>query len=44
MNAFSHYVRHAMAAVSALVISGFLLVNSLAVSATEVNSVVGILA
>lgn len=44
VNAFSHYARHAMAAVSALVISGFLLVNSLAVSSTEVHSVIGILA
>ena len=44
MNAFSHYARHAAAAVSALVISGFLWVNSLAVQAHEVHSVIGILA
>ena len=40
----SHYMRHAIAAFGALMISGLLLVNSLAVSAHEVHSVAGILA
>ena len=44
MSGFSHFARHALAAVSAIVISGLLMVNSLAVSAQEVHSVVGILA
>jgi hypothetical protein len=44
MTSFSNYARHAMAAVAALFISGFLMVNSLAVSAQEVHSVAGILA
>ena len=44
MNAFSHYLRHAIAAGGALVISGFLWINSLAVQAHEVHSVIGILA
>ena len=41
---FSNFARHAMAAVAALAITGFLAVNSLAVSASEVHSVAGILA
>ena len=36
--------RHVMAGVAAVFVSGLLLVNSLAVSAHEVNSVAGILA
>ena len=40
----SNVMRHVAAAFTALVVSGFLMVNSLAVSAQEVNSVVGILA
>jgi hypothetical protein len=44
MSGFSHYARHAMAAVAALFISGALMVNSLAVSAEQVHSVAGILA
>ena len=44
MSNFSVYLRHAMAAAAAVFISGLLFVNSLAVSAHEVNSVVGILA
>jgi hypothetical protein len=44
MSGFSHYVRHALAAVGALMISGLLMVNSLSVSANEVSSVAGILA
>ena len=44
MTGFSNYVRHLMAALGALVISGTLLVNTLAVSAQEVTSVAGILA
>lgn len=44
MSGFSHFARHAVAAVSAIFISGLLMVNSLAVSAHEVNSVAGILA
>lgn len=44
MNAFSHYARHAMAAVAALMISGMLLGNGLATSPQEISSVVGVLA
>ena len=44
MSGFSHYVRHALAALGAVMISGLLIVNSLAVSAHEVHSVAGILA
>lgn len=44
MSGFSHYLRHALAALGAVMISGVLMVNSLAVSATEVHSVMGILA
>ncbi len=44
MSGFSHFVRHALAAVSAVFITGLLMVNSLAVSAQEVHSVTGILA
>jgi len=40
----SYYAKHFMAAVAAVFITGLLMVNSLAVSATEVHSVVGILA
>jgi hypothetical protein len=41
---FSNFARHAFAAASAIMISGLLMVNSLAVSAHEVHSVAGILA
>ena len=44
MSGFSHYVKHAMAAAAAVFVSGLLFVNSLAVSAQEVQSVAGILA
>jgi len=44
MSGFSNIARHALAAVSAVFISGLLIVNSLAVSAHEVHSVAGILA
>ena len=44
MGNFSHYLRHAMAGAAAVFISGLLFVNSLAVSASEVHSVAGILA
>lgn len=44
MSGFSYYMRHALAALGAVVISGVLMVNSLAVSAEEVHSVMGILA
>jgi hypothetical protein len=44
MSNFSNYLRHAVAAVAAVFVSGLLMVNSLAVSANEVSSVVGILA
>ena len=44
VNSFSHYLRHAIAAGGALVISGFLWINSLSVQAHEVHSVIGILA
>jgi hypothetical protein len=44
MSGFSHFARHALAVVSAVFISGLLMINSLAVSAHEVHSVAGILA
>ncbi|MNC91187.1 hypothetical protein D3C83_73950 [compost metagenome] len=44
MSGFSSFARHALAAISAVFISGLLMVNSLAVSAHEVHSVAGILA
>jgi hypothetical protein len=44
MSGFSSFARHALAAVSAVFITGLLMVNSLAVQAHEVQSVVGILA
>ena len=44
MSGFSHYLKHVMAAVAAVFVSGLLMVNSLAVSAHEVSSVAGILA
>jgi hypothetical protein len=44
MSGFSDFARHALAVVSAVFISGVLMINSLAVSAQEVNSVAGILA
>ena len=44
MSNFSYYLRHAMAAVAAVFVSGLLMVNGLAVSAHEVSSVAGILA
>jgi hypothetical protein len=44
MERFSHYLRHAMAGIAAVFISGLLMVNGLAVSAHEVHSVAGILA
>ena len=44
MSNFSFYLRHVMAGVAAVFVSGLLMVNSLAVSATEVHSVAGILA
>ena len=44
MSGFSMFARHALAVVSAIFISGLLMVNSLAVSAHEVHSVAGILA
>ena len=44
MTTFSNYARHLMAGFAAVMISGFLMVNSLAVSASEVHSVAGILA
>ena len=44
MSGLPAFARHALAAVSAVFISGLLLVNSLAVSAHEVHSVAGILA
>jgi len=44
MQNLSHLLRHAMAGVAAVFISGLLMVNSLAVSANEVSSVAGILA
>jgi hypothetical protein len=44
MSGFSHYMKHAMAAAAAIFVSGLLFINSLAVSASEVHSVAGILA
>jgi hypothetical protein len=44
MSNFSHYLRHVMAGVAAVFVSGLLMVNGLAVSAHEVSSVAGILA
>lgn len=44
MSGFSNFARHALAVVGAVMISGLLMVNSLAVSAHEVHSVAGILA
>ena len=44
MSGFSIFARHAFAVVSAVFISGLLMVNSLGVSAHEVHSVAGILA
>ena len=44
MTTFSNITRNVMAAVAAVFISGMLMVNSLAVSASEVHSVAGILA
>ena len=44
VNGLSNYLRHAIAAGGALGISGFLWINSLAVQAHEVHSVIGILA
>ena len=44
MSGFSHYLRHALAALGALTISGLLMVNGLTTSAHEVQSVAGILA
>ena len=44
MTNVSLFARHALAAVAAVTISGLLWVNSLAVTATEVHSVAGILA
>ena len=44
MSRFSELAKHVMAGVAAIVVSGLLMVNSLAVSAHEVNSIAGILA
>ena len=44
MSGFSSFARHALAAISAVFITGLLMVNSLAVQAHEVQSVAGILA
>jgi hypothetical protein len=44
MGQFSFYAKHVMAGLAAVFVSGLLMVNSLAVSAHEVNSVAGILA
>lgn len=44
MSGFSNYARHAMAVFAAVFVSGLLMINSLAVTAHEVNSVAGILA
>lgn len=44
MTNLGFYMRHLMAGVSAVLISGLLFVNSLAVSAHEVSSIAGILA
>ena len=40
----SNYLQHAFAAIGALAISALLFANTLAISATEVQSVAGILA
>jgi hypothetical protein len=44
MTAFSNYAQHAFAAVTALTLSVLMFANTLAVNATEVQSVAGILA
>ena len=44
MSQFSELAKHVMAGLAAVFVSGLLMVNSLAVSAHEVNSVAGILA
>lgn len=44
MSRFSEIAKHVAAGVAAVFVSGLLMVNSLAVSAHEVNSVAGILA
>ncbi len=44
MSGFSNVAKHVMAGLAAVFVSGLLMVNSLAVSAHEVNSVAGILA
>jgi hypothetical protein len=44
MSNFSFYAKHVMAGLAAVFVSGLLMVNSLAVSAHEINSVAGILA
>jgi hypothetical protein len=44
MTAFSNYAQHAFAAVAALTLSVLMFANTLAVNATEVQSVAGILA
>ena len=44
MTMFSNYAQHAFAAVAALTMSALLFANTLAVNATEVHSVAGILA
>ena len=44
MSGLSHYAKHLLAGAAAVFVSGLLMVNSLAVSAQQVNSVAGILA
>ena len=44
MSGFSNLMRHALAAMAAIVISTTLLANTLAVNSAEVHSVAGILA
>jgi hypothetical protein len=44
MSNFSFYAKHVMAGLAAVFVSGLLMVNSLAVSAHEVNSIAGVLA
>lgn len=44
MSNVSYFMRHALAAVAAVLITGTLMVNGLAQSAPEVSSVAGILA
>jgi hypothetical protein len=44
MAVFSNVARHTLAIVAAVLISGLLMVNSLAASADEAHSVAGILA